>query len=225
MPPLGRYLDGLAGSWRGFAAGRDGAVVVRSSDLLALRHPDPVLDNAVLLRPAGLAQALDLLADAPSPAVWTAIDDAATTAAVRAVGWRSDTTTTPMVRRLDLPLPLPAAELAVELDADPARVCRRNGVAPDLLAGVPHLHAVMTADDAAGLVVQDAGDDVVLSFVATRPDARGRGLATAVTLAALRHAVARGRQAAVLQATPAARGLYARLGFVAVGGWQEWVRP
>jgi GNAT superfamily N-acetyltransferase len=110
----------------------------------------------------------------------------------------------------------------VELDVDPVRVCRLNGVAPDLLTGVPGLRCVATADDTAGLAVQDVGEDVVLSFVATLEQARGRGLASAVTAAALRDAAGRGVRGAVLQATPAAEGLYARLGFVPVGQWQEW---
>jgi ribosomal protein S18 acetylase RimI-like enzyme len=130
-----------------------------------------------------------------------------------------------MVRPCDLPMPMPMPGIGVELDADPARVCRLNGVHLGLLTGVPDLRCVMTDDDAAGLVVQDAGDDVVLSFVATRPQARGRGLASAVTAAALHSAAERGRRAAVLQATPAAERLYLRLGFVPVGRWQEWVGP
>lgn len=216
-----RYLRGLAGSWRGFAAGRPCAEVVEAPGLLALRHPDPVFANAVLLAADALPRALALSSAAPSSAVWTRADDAETTGAVHRAGLHRDVVTTPMVRSLDLPLPDVA--LPVELDADPARVCRLNGVDPDLLTGVPGLRCVATADDTAVLVVQDVGDDAVLSFVTTHPTARGRGLATAVTAAALHDAVRRGRTGAVLQATPAAQGLYTRLGFVAVGRWQEWV--
>ena len=221
-PAFRRYLDGLAGSWRGLAAPRPSAVVVEAPGLLAMRHPDPVLVNAVLLTPQALGDALDLFEQSPTFAVWTHDDDPATAAAVRAAGLRPDITTRPMVRSAALPLPEAAG--GVELDVDPARVCRLNGVDPELLTGVPDLRCVATADDTSGLAVQDVGDDVVLSFVATRPEARGRGLASAVTAAALRDAAGRGLRGAVLQATPAAERLYARLGFVAVGRWREWVR-
>jgi GNAT superfamily N-acetyltransferase len=60
-------------------------------------------------------------------------------------------------------------------------------------------------------------------MVFTRPDARGRGLATAVLKAALHEARADGASNATLQSTPMAEGLYLRYGFRPVGRWQEWV--
>jgi predicted GNAT family acetyltransferase len=56
--------------------------------------------------------------------------------------------------------------------------------------------------------------------VTTLDPARGRGFATAMTRAAL--ATAPGRPA-VLQPTPAAGGIYARLGFTTVGPYAHWV--
>ena len=218
---FGRYLEGLAGSWRGLAAAHPSASVVQLPGLLAMLHPNPVLVNAALLDPRLLHDALDLFAESSAFAVWTLSEDQETGAAVRSSGLVPDTTTRPMVRSPDLPPP--SAVTGVELDVDPVRVCRINGVDPDLLSGVPGLRCFATADDTSGLVVQDVGEDVVLSFVATRPEARGRGLATVVTTAALRDAAERRKQAAVLQATAAAERIYARLGFVAVGRWQEWV--
>jgi ribosomal protein S18 acetylase RimI-like enzyme len=49
--------------------------------------------------------------------------------------------------------------------------------------------------------------------LATLPDARRRGAATAVTIAALEDARADGCRLAVLASTPAALSLYRRLGF------------
>jgi len=49
--------------------------------------------------------------------------------------------------------------------------------------------------------------------VATRPQARGQGLAGTVTLEALRAARENGYQLAVLHSTPMAQGLYTKLGF------------
>lgn len=85
------------------------------------------------------------------------------------------------------------------------------------------LRCYLTADAGSGLVVQDVEDDVVVSFVATRPSDRGRGSATRLVRAALVDARDRGVVAAVLQATPLAERLYQRVGFVPVGTWQEWL--
>jgi ribosomal protein S18 acetylase RimI-like enzyme len=57
------------------------------------------------------------------------------------------------------------------------------------------------------------GDCVGLYGVATRPDARGRGLARAVTAAALDAARTAGQQLGVLHSTPMAVGLYRSIGF------------
>ncbi len=43
-----RYLEALSGSWRAFAAPYPEAHMVRRPDLVGLRHPDPVLNNAVV---------------------------------------------------------------------------------------------------------------------------------------------------------------------------------
>jgi hypothetical protein len=68
-PAFGRSLRGLAGSWRGLAAPRPSAVVVEAPGLLAMRHPDPVLVNAVLLTPQALSDALDLFEQSSRSAV------------------------------------------------------------------------------------------------------------------------------------------------------------
>lgn len=58
-----------------------------------------------------------------------------------------------------------------------------------------------------------AGGGLIISNVTTLPDARGRGLGRAVTLAAMHHGAAAGVPVAVLQATEMGRGIYQRLGF------------
>lgn len=58
-----------------------------------------------------------------------------------------------------------------------------------------------------------AGGAAGLYGVATRPEARGRGLARTLTLHVFAAARAQGLQLGVLHATAMARGLYARLGF------------
>ena len=58
--------------------------------------------------------------------------------------------------------------------------------------------------------------------VATRPQARGQGLAGTVTLEALRAAREKGYQLAVLHSTPMAENLYAKLGFCHVAPFRAF---
>ena len=59
--------------------------------------------------------------------------------------------------------------------------------------------------------------------VATKPNARGNGYATAMTRAAIRVLAAQGCAAAVLQSTPNGERLYTRLGFRSLGPVEEWL--
>jgi predicted GNAT family acetyltransferase len=61
-------------------------------------------------------------------------------------------------------------------------------------------------------------------MVATRPDARGRGLATALMCQAVSDARERGMQTTSLQATQMGRAIYARLGYRDLGAIQMWER-
>ena len=69
----------------------------------------------------------------------------------------------------------------------------------------------------------DHDEDRGIYNVGTRPHARRRGLATGVTTALLRDALARGCVTASLQATPMAERLYAGLGFRDLGRFFEYV--
>ncbi len=61
--------------------------------------------------------------------------------------------------------------------------------------------------------------------VVTHDTGRRLGLATAVTVAPLGHALEAGATAAILHATPAAVGLYERLGFSTVAEFEVWAEP
>ena len=210
-----RYLRGLVGSWQAFADAHTGAQLQQTAGYVALRSPFAVLNNAVLLAPEDLDEVVQLYDGVPF-AVWTRENSLPPGASLT-----RDVTTTPMV--LDLrTLGTDAGRPACDLSADTADVARLNGVDPDLLRDVEGLRCAVTPDGDCGLVVQDVGRDVVISFVATRPSARGRGLASRLMAEVLQDAVARDRGWAVLQATPMAEGLYRRLGFEPVGTWHEW---
>lgn len=70
-------------------------------------------------------------------------------------------------------------------------------------------------------------DAVGIYWIATASQARGRGLATALTASLLQEARAAGARLAVLHATPAARSLYERMGFQACCtiGLYTWKPP
>lgn len=104
---------------------------------------------------------------------------------------------------------------------DVARACT-----PALLADARWRGFVSYADGrpaaAAQLVLAgDAGAGIY--FVATREEARGRGLGTAVTAAAVNAALAAGARAVALQASPMGLPVYERMGFVRVSYYRTFV--
>ena len=196
--------------------------MVETRDVVASRVPGlPVFANAALRRPEGLATVRELYGPGEHHAVWTDAGNDSLAAQVQAAGYVRDTSTTAMVLSLtgwrgDRPA-------GVDAGVDPQVITALNGVPDDLLDGVPGLACYATGDRQSGLALQVCGEDVVVSFVATRPSARRRGLARAVLAAALADCRARGLARALLQATDEAAGLYAAAGFVPVFRWQEWV--
>lgn len=77
-------------------------------------------------------------------------------------------------------------------------------------------------EDAAVLGIDDTSGDAGVFFVATLPEARGRGLATRLLAAAMVEARDRGCDISTLQATKMGEPLYARLGYQRFGAIQMW---
>ncbi|MBN8230474.1 GNAT family N-acetyltransferase [Corallococcus macrosporus] len=75
-----------------------------------------------------------------------------------------------------------------------------------------------------GLAV-DVADTAGVYLVATHPEARGLGLASAVMRGLISGARQRGCTATVLQSTPAGLRVYRHLGFRDLGPWEHWVPP
>ncbi|NOK18233.1 GNAT family N-acetyltransferase [Corallococcus carmarthensis] len=73
-----------------------------------------------------------------------------------------------------------------------------------------------------GLAV-DVADTAGVYLVATHPDARGLGLASAVMRGLISGARQRGCTATVLQSTPAGLRVYKHLGYRDIGPWEHWV--
>jgi ribosomal protein S18 acetylase RimI-like enzyme len=69
-----------------------------------------------------------------------------------------------------------------------------------------------------------AGEGIVIVNVATVPDARGRGIGRAVTLAAMHAGADAGATIAVLQSTEMGHGVYQRLGFEEYGRYRVLAR-
>jgi ribosomal protein S18 acetylase RimI-like enzyme len=63
-----------------------------------------------------------------------------------------------------------------------------------------------------------------VQLVATRPEARRRGLAGELLRLALREAAARGLKTTTLEATAAGAPVYSRLGYRDLGELQMWER-
>ena len=85
------------------------------------------------------------------------------------------------------------------------------------------LVARWNGESAATAMAFDHDGDCGVYNVTTRADARRRGLGTALTVALLHDAVARGCRTASLQSTPMAEGVYAAAGFRDLGRILEYV--
>jgi GNAT superfamily N-acetyltransferase len=78
------------------------------------------------------------------------------------------------------------------------------------------------AEGASVLGIDDCDGDAGVFFVATLPEARGRGLAGGLLAAALVEARDRGCDISTLQATKMGEPVYARLGYQRLGAIQMW---
>jgi GNAT superfamily N-acetyltransferase len=219
-----RYVESLVGSWERLVVPHPSARVVRGQGFAACRHPNVMLNNAVVLAPPAVVPARRVFDDAASFALWCRADDVETAAAVAAAGLRRDVTTCAMRCELSA-VRSPVSPVRVLRDVDVVRIAELNGVPGDVLVDVPAVHGYATERFDAGLVLIEVGSDVNVSFVATRPEVRRRGLAGAVVATALCDARQFGSTTATLQATPMAEGLYLKLGFARVARIQEWVSP
>jgi len=95
---------------------------------------------------------------------------------------------------------------------------RAVGFAPE--APLRHFLASLGGDPVASASLFTGAGSAGLANLVTRPDQRGRGVGTSITLAALKTARTAGYRVGVLLSTPAAAGLYRRLGFREYG--RQW---
>lgn len=212
----------LVASWAALVT-HDGGSVEVARAFVAARSPQAIFNNVLLLQPdvEAVARIRRFYEGASRWNLWTG--SRATARAVGAMEFREDGVTWEMARSLGRLLE-PDPAVSVE-EADPAVVARVNRLPDTVIPRDGRVRAFADLSGSAGAVTFRHGDDIQLSFVATSAAERGRGLATAVVLTALRTARDEGARTATLQATPIARSLYERLGFIVIRRWQEWVPP
>jgi GNAT superfamily N-acetyltransferase len=84
--------------------------------------------------------------------------------------------------------------------------------------------ASVDGEEAATLAIWPHGSDAVVIWVATAPEARGRGVATRLLAHALGDAREAGLVTTTLQATKLGFPVYERLGYRNLGTTQMWER-
>lgn len=169
--------------------------------------------------------------------VWVPADDGATGEALEAAGHRLDAVPRAMVSPLE-EIDVGAGAEGVEWrHGDDVEAFARIGgpafgVAPDVaaaacagLAGEMRLYVARAGgEDAATVGTLDVDGDCGVYMVATKPESRGRGLATALMRQALLEARERDMETTSLQATQMGRDIYAGLGYRDLGAIQMWER-
>ncbi|HEX9314729.1 MAG TPA: GNAT family N-acetyltransferase, partial [Actinomycetota bacterium] len=191
--------------------------------------------------PEHLIDALPRLAEAYDEAginawtVWIPADDERARAGLAEAGHVLDATPRAMGFELsDLRVPGPDPELQVRTEMDMELIRLINETAYGFPAGdfppmtpLPDTEAYLASFDGetvATTLVWDRGPDVEVTFVATLPEARGRGIARRLLGHALERERERGKSASTLIATKLGFPVYEKLGYREVGGLEMWER-
>lgn len=232
-----RMFETLAASWAYFAAGSPGARVVRESDAaiaVFVHRPDrDIFNNALIVQGGDAAAAITAIeatygaAGVEGYAAWAHESDAAAVEQLTARGYVYDTSTRAMAMSLDeIAVPRPEIELA---EAGYDEFLAINGLPlglfPDLGPGAHFYVARDQGRSAAAVMAFEHEGDCGVYNVATIPEARRRGLGTALTAHAVYAARDRGCETASLQSTEMAERVYAAVGFRDLGRFDEFVRP
>jgi GNAT superfamily N-acetyltransferase len=222
----------LVGSWQAYARGLAGAAVhVRPGGSVAVfpDEPERSIYNNALIEDATAVDPMErdyAAAGVGHFAAWAHETDRPLRAELGRRGYTLDTTTRAMGLHLDdIHRPRPDAELG---PADWAEYLAATGLPPDLLRAADHaaFHVLVARADGAvvaAALAYDRDGDCGIYNVWTRPDARGRGLGTALTVAQAHAGRERGCRTASLQSTPMAERMYASVGFRDLGRILEYV--
>lgn len=236
MPPL----------WRSIAEGSGGSVWAEDDALAAIFPdvPERSVFNSVFYEDGErLLGSLDRIAAAYDEAgvrawtVWVPEADERTAAGLAEAGHVLDAKPRAMgmeISKLREPKPDETIEFRDELDM--GEVARLNEIAYGWPPGdfgavaearVPGTYAhfgSLDGETVACAVAWDHGDDSEVAWVATLPEARGRGISTRLMARAIAAAGERGRLTTTLVATKLGWPVYDKLGYRDFGAIQMWER-
>ncbi len=237
---------GMPPFWRLLAEGSGGSAWSEDDVLAAVvpRAPERSVFNSVFYEDgARLLSSLDRIAEAYDEAgvrawtVWVPVDDQETAAGLGEAGHVLDAEPLAMGMELsELRGPEPDEGIEFRDELDMPEVARLNEIAygwpPGDFAAVAeaevpdtYAHFASLGGETVGTVVTwDHGDDTEILWVATLPEARGRGVSTQLMAWAIRAAGDRGRLTTTLVATKLGRPVYERLGYRDFGAIQMWER-
>jgi len=249
-PDRERWLElnrlGLEGFYRRTPPDSPDGKVVEGDGVIAAITPTvperSVFNGVVYSDPEALRASLDGLAKIYDAArvtawtVWVPEEDEATAQMLESAGHRLDAEPRAMGREL-AEFPAPEIEgIEWRADGDIATM----GLINDRAYGYPdgtfeagmsdpdrvlHIYiARLDGEPASTVVTFDVDDDASVWCVATMPEARGKGLSTALMCQALHDARQRGQETTTLQATAAGAPVYERLGYLDFGALQMWER-
>ena len=242
-----RVRAGQVAFGRAMVASADGAELYDRDGVVGQVFPEArerSVFNSVFYEDAeGLSEALDELdrtyreAGVLAWTVWVPEGDTGAAEALEAAGHRLDATPRDMAMDLaDLAEPAPDPGLAAREEYDLATMARINEVAygypPGGFAAVEAARmsdfrtyfADLDGEPVSTLAIWAHGEDAVVAWVATLPEARGRGLSTRLLGRALADAREQGLRTTTLQSTKLGYPVYAKLGYRDLGSMQMWER-
>jgi GNAT superfamily N-acetyltransferase len=237
---------GMPPFWAQLAEGSGGSTW-REDDVLAAivpSAPERSVFNSVFYGDGErLLAALDRIAAAYEEAgvrawtVWVPEADRATAAGLEEAGHVFDAEPRAMGMELsELRAPEPDDSLGIREELDMAEVARLNEIAYGWAPGefsavanseIPGTYAYFASLDGetvGTVVVWDHGTDSEVAWVATLPEARGRGVSKQLMGRALADARERGQLTTTLVATKLGRPVYERAGYRDFGAIQMWER-
>jgi GNAT superfamily N-acetyltransferase len=168
--------------------------------------------------------------------VWVPESEVGVAEALEQAGHLLDATPRAMAMEIsELRPPDPDSELEITETDDSATVARLNEIAYGLPPGdfralaqsIPETRIYLGELDGETVgctMTFDHGDDCEITFVATVPEARGRGISGRLMARALADAAERGLATTTLQATTLGYPVYQRLGYRDFGILQMWER-
>jgi GNAT superfamily N-acetyltransferase len=236
MPPL----------WRLLAEGSGGSVRQENGVLAAIMpsSPDRSVFNSVFYEDGQtLTRSLDEIAEAYERAgvrawtVWVPEADRDTASALAEAGHTNDAQPRAMAMEVsELRAPDRDDSIEIREELDMAEAARLNEIAYGWAPGefgavseaqLPDTYAYFASieGETVGTVVAwDHHDDCEIVWVATLPEARGRGVSKQLMARAVAGAQARGRRTTTLVATKLGRPVYERVGYRDFGAIEMWER-